>query len=540
VPALCLLLGACHNRLVGSPAATAAFPERVGPYELLVPIASGGMGTVYLARKRGAGGFEREVALKLTHAFLRDDPDWATQLIEEAKLAGLVRHPNVVQVLDVEDDPNGVFLVMEYVEGSTLGGLMRQAQRQASPMPPAIALRILVDALAGLHAAHELRDTQGRPMGLVHRDFTPQNILVGTDGVSRLTDFGVAKASSRMSATRTGVVKGKASYMSPEQVRAQPLDRRADIWAAGVVAWEAFAGRKMREAIEDQAALLLRVAHEEAPRLRSVVPSAPPAVDDAIASALTLDRTRRCPTAQRFSEVLVRAWSSAAQPSTPAEVAEYVGHLEGRAVSDRRERARMAAQQRIVAAATGPASSSSRATPSPPSRGLRMAIVAGGTAIAIAAAVAMVRAEWARAHRAAAADPSLPVPSALRSPTRSLHVEANAPVTELRVDGALIVLSAPADRLSVEVPSVLHAGIGVSGSSIDGREATATLGDDPGSVTLVFPPPALEAPVNVDAPAASTTARARGHGTRPPPHGSPSAPAASSDVPLAQSPYEKP
>ena len=146
-------------------------PERVGRYELLLPIASGGMATVYLARSNGVGGFERDVALKLTHAHLRENPDFAVDLVEEAKLAVRIRHPNVVPVLDVGDDLLGVFLVMEYIEGDSLSGLMRRAVAQGSPLPMRIGIRVLLDALAGLHAAHELRDEGGVPMNLVHRIF---------------------------------------------------------------------------------------------------------------------------------------------------------------------------------------------------------------------------------------------------------------------------------------------------------------------------------------------------------------------------------
>jgi eukaryotic-like serine/threonine-protein kinase len=493
------------------------------------------MGTVFLARKRGAGGFEREVALKLTHSFLREDPEWATQLIDEAKLAGLVRHPNVVQVLDVEDDPNGVFLVMEYVEGTTLTGLLRQARRTQAPMPPAVVLRILVDALAGLHAAHELRDPEGRPLGLVHRDFTPQNILVGMDGASRLTDFGVAKASSRMSGTRTGVVKGKASYMSPEQVRGQPLDRRADVWAAGVVAWEAFAGRRMRDAIEDQAAMLMQVANEEAPRLSTVLPGILAAVDQAIASALTLERTRRCPSANRFSDALVRAWSPAVEPASAAEVAQYVAQLEGPSVSARRERAREAAQRRIDAPSVG-SSSSAVASRSARARW----IGAGAFAVAVLAGGAVVlRIEASR--RALPVAPEAPSARATwTSSPRALQIVASEPITEVRVDDSLIVLSTPADRFSVEAPGPLRAGVLVMGTTSDGRQAVGIVGDGPGAVSLVFRPATSAAPVSVDdLPPVPTTAssRPKGRSARPS-RPAPSSSAPSPDVPLAQSPYE--
>jgi serine/threonine-protein kinase len=165
---------------------TPLIPARVGRYEILLPIASGGMATVYLARARGASGFEREVALKLTHTHLREEESFAHDLVEEAKLASRIRHPNVVSVNDVGDDPVGVYLVMDYIEGETLSGLLRLAGRTETPLPINVSLRVVVDALAGLHAAHELTDENGAPLGLVHRDFSPQNILVGLDGCPRL------------------------------------------------------------------------------------------------------------------------------------------------------------------------------------------------------------------------------------------------------------------------------------------------------------------------------------------------------------------
>ncbi|HEX8793102.1 MAG TPA: serine/threonine-protein kinase, partial [Polyangiaceae bacterium] len=165
-----------------------SFPERIGRYDLLLPIASGGMATVYLACVRGPMGFEAEVALKLTHPHLRESAEFAADLLEEAKLAVRIRHRNVAAVIDAGVDPLGVYLVMEYVEGDTLSGL----NKGGKPLPKKMAMRVLVDALAGLHAAHELRDENGELLGVVHRDFTPHNILVGTDGVARLTDFGIA------------------------------------------------------------------------------------------------------------------------------------------------------------------------------------------------------------------------------------------------------------------------------------------------------------------------------------------------------------
>jgi serine/threonine-protein kinase len=311
----------------------------MGRYELLLPIGSGGMATVYLARAKGPGGFERNVALKLTHARLRDQPSFALEMLDEAKLAARIRHPNVVSVLDVGDDPLGVFLVMEYVEGDTLNGLVRRG----GPLPPRIGARILVDALAGLHAAHELTDAQGVPLGLVHRDFSPQNLLVGIDGVTRLTDFGIAKAASRLAHTSTGVVKGKVSYMSPEQARGMQLDRRSDLWAAGVVAWEIVAGRRLyahdREALD-------KVVSEVPPRLRQVKWGVDPALDDAVALALDSRIGTRPRTAADFRARLVEAFRAGAGIAETDEVAAHVSALLASELAERSARVEQVVAQR--------------------------------------------------------------------------------------------------------------------------------------------------------------------------------------------------
>jgi serine/threonine-protein kinase len=315
-------------------------PERIGRYEILVRIASGGMATVYLARAQGPAGFERDVAIKLTHAHLRESADFARELVEEAKLAVRIHHANVVQVLDVGDDPVGLFLVMEYVEGDTLSGLMRRASAGGASLPPSLGLRILLDALAGLHAAHELKDDAGNVVGLVHRDFSPQNILVGLDGLARLIDFGIAKAATRLGQTRTGIVKGKVAYMAPEQARGQPVDRRCDVWAAGVIAWELFAGRRLHDASIDEVGLIFRIATETPPPLRSIRADVPVAIDEAVARALAPDLDERFSTAAAFAQELGRAVRASRMPIADAsEVAAHVEMVAGTRLAERRKRA---------------------------------------------------------------------------------------------------------------------------------------------------------------------------------------------------------
>jgi serine/threonine-protein kinase len=297
------------------------------------------MATVYLARTRVVDELYRNVALKLMHPHLRtEDGAWALQLVDEAKVAASIRHPNVVPVLEVGEDAHGVFLVMDYVEGDTLSGIIRAARATKKPVPAPIAARILGDALLGLHAAHELKNANGAPMDLVHRDFSPQNLLVGTDGVSRLTDFGIAKVTSRVNVTASGIIKGKVGYMAPEQALGRPLDRRCDVWAAGVVAWELLGMRRLY-GDQDQVATLLRLVSQPPPRIRSVRSDVPQAVDDVIATALEVEPEKRCPTALEFKRRLTEAWSSIGPIADSAEVGEYVRQLVGAKLDKRRSQA---------------------------------------------------------------------------------------------------------------------------------------------------------------------------------------------------------
>jgi eukaryotic-like serine/threonine-protein kinase len=322
------------------------FPERIGRYELLLPIGTGGMATVFLARTSGVGGFTRDVAVKIIHAHLRADEESKNHLLDEARLAARIRHPNVVPVIEVEDDPFGVYLVMDYVEGDSLAGVMRVAKGAKERLPLRVVGRILSDTLSGLHAAHELRDESGKSLGLVHRDYTPQNILVGVDGVSRLSDFSVAKAGDRAVRTRTGLVKGKIAYMSPEQARGHTVDRRCDVWAAGVVAWELIAWRRLHKKV-DAVATLLSVVTEPPPRLRDVYPEVPPALDDVVARALTMEVEDRIPSALELRRQLDEAFRTAGGIADTQEVGELVTRLFGPKLEERRVRITEVRQLRV-------------------------------------------------------------------------------------------------------------------------------------------------------------------------------------------------
>jgi serine/threonine-protein kinase len=285
------------------------------------------MATVHLARAVGAGGFERLVAIKSMHPGFASDEKFVAMFLDEARVAARIRHPNVVATLDVEQDDEGLFLVMEFVEGPSLSAMLRALKRRGDPMPPGIALRILIDALLGLHAAHEQTGPEGEPLNVVHRDVSPQNILVGLDGLAKITDFGVALAEARLSSTRGGEVKGKLGYMAPQQVRAEPIDRRADVYALGVVLWEVLVGARLFAADNDAAVVHLVLAGPKASP-REVRPEIPEPLDRACMRALRADSDARYPTALAFADALEAAAAEANAPIASARaVAAFVKEL---------------------------------------------------------------------------------------------------------------------------------------------------------------------------------------------------------------------
>jgi serine/threonine protein kinase len=325
-------------------------PERVGRYELVAEIASGGMATVYLARLVGMGGFRRLVALKRLHPHLARETEFVQMFLDEARLAAMIHDQNVVPLLEVGESEGAYFLVMEYVEGDTLAQLLAQANADGIPIGTGVAVRILLDVLAGLHAAHELRDEQGELTGLVHRDVSPQNVLVGVEGISRITDFGVARAATRLAtSTRVGQLKGKIAYMAPEQASGEEgIDRRADIFAAGIVLWEVLTGRRLFKA-ENEAATLWRVVSEPiAPPSRYLF-ELDPRLSAVCMKALERDPARRYQSCAEFGDALERAASDSHCLGTTREVAQTVGQILGSRLVIKRDRIRMWFQENAEA-----------------------------------------------------------------------------------------------------------------------------------------------------------------------------------------------
>jgi eukaryotic-like serine/threonine-protein kinase len=298
------------------------------------------MATVYLGRISGAGGFQRFVAIKRLHPHLAREPEFIQMFLDEARLAARIHHPNVVPILEIGATDNGYYLVMEYVEGDTLGRLVTFPGREGKPVPLPIAGRIMVDMLTGLHAAHELADDEGHPLQIVHRDVSPQNVLVGVDGSSRLSDFGVARATSKLSTTQNGQLKGKLAYMAPEQARGvKDIDRRADVFAAGVVMWEALTGQRLFRG-DGEADTFNKVLHEPIPLLGTALPTPPPTLEGVLSRALSRDREARYPTAAAFADDVEQAVREVGPVGTHRDVAKYLQSVLGTEIAQQRDAVR--------------------------------------------------------------------------------------------------------------------------------------------------------------------------------------------------------
>jgi serine/threonine-protein kinase len=322
-------------------------------YETILKLASGGMATVYVGTVRGALGFRQLVAIKKPHPNLVGNAESRRELLAEAQLASMIHHANVVDVRDVEVDNDSISLVMDYIEGASLGELLVAASKGIAPLSPAVAVRIILDACAGLHAAHELHDDKGRFIGLVHRDVSPQNILVGTDGVARVTDFGIAKIARRQANTEEGHLKGKLAYMAPEYLRGESIDRRFDVFGMGVVLWEALTGKRLFRG-DHEAETLQRVLAYDAPAVSSLVPQSTPSLDHVVAAAVAKNRDDRFQTAAALGAALETAARDAGLLASHTDVAALVRAAVGPDLEERRTlvRARMSMEPAI--ASVGP------------------------------------------------------------------------------------------------------------------------------------------------------------------------------------------
>jgi serine/threonine protein kinase len=294
-------------------------PRIVGRYALYGEIAAGGMATVMLGRLLGPVGFARTVAIKKLHAQYAKDPEFVAMFVDEARLAARIRHPNVVPTLDVVAEGGQLLLVMEYVHGESLSRLLRSASSRSRPVPPPIASAIVTGVLHGLHAAHEATSERGEPLGIVHRDVSPHNVIVCVDGLSRVLDFGIAKATGRLHTTQDGSLKGKLAYMSPEQVLSEPLTRRTDVYAAAVVLWETLTATRLFTS-ESQGGIVDKVLRAEVSPPSAIVPDLSRNVDEVVLRGLARDPEQRYATAQEMALAL----EECIHPATAARVGAWV------------------------------------------------------------------------------------------------------------------------------------------------------------------------------------------------------------------------
>jgi serine/threonine-protein kinase len=375
-------------------------------YMLHETIGSGGMATVHLGQLQAPLGFSRVVAIKRLHPALSHQPEFAAMLVDEARITARVRHPNVIPTLDVFVEEGECFLVMEYVEGESLAKLLRAASQAQAHVPLPVVSAVIVGVLHGLHAAHVAKSTAGEPLNIIHRDVSPQNILVGSDGVPRIFDFGVAKALGRLQQTRAGEFKGKLPYLAPEQFSHGAPDHRVDIYAASVTLWEALTARRLFDGSEEE--VFGKILQSQIPAPSELRPELPSAIDELVLRGLSRSPSARFQSAEEMALLLERA----VPPASPREVAAWVHGLAGEALARRAE---------LVSQMDGGASASARAllSPLPPAEPARLPLTSPPVADLQARTVTQrITVPLRTLHRQSAApvrEPESP-PSALQPP----------------------------------------------------------------------------------------------------------------------------
>jgi eukaryotic-like serine/threonine-protein kinase len=301
-------------------------PRSVGRYQILSLLGEGGMGRVCLGRMHGPGGFERLVAIKLLHDHLSRDGAFVQMFLDEARISARIRHPNVVDVIEVGEESGNFYIAMEYISGETLARAANRLAKQKRRLPPELAAHLVSQACEGLHAAHELRSPAGDDLCVVHRDVSPENLIIGYDGLLRVTDFGVVKAADRALETSPGTWKGKAGYLTPELIEGQQIDRRADIYCLGIVLWEVSIGRPLFRA-ENPFASAEKIRKNEVPLPSEIYRDYPERLEEIVLRALSPDPTARQPTARALGEELRRYVAESGKSFTPVDVEHFMGNL---------------------------------------------------------------------------------------------------------------------------------------------------------------------------------------------------------------------
>ena len=279
--------------------------KQFGKYRLIAHLATGGMADIYLASQTALAGFEKLIVIKRILPNLSREPRFVEMFLDEARIAATLNHPNVVQIFDLGRIQNQYFIAMEYLPGESLSTLIRACRRRKIRIPPELAAGMILQAAEGLHHAHTMTARDGSPLGIVHRDVSPQNVFVLYDGGVKVVDFGIAKAELRSTKTQTGTLKGKYAYMSPEQIAGYELDDRSDVFALGVVLWECLARRKLFNQ-ENDLKLLQAITEQDAPSPRTVDPEVPELLAGITSKALARVRDQRYQSAAEFRSALRR------------------------------------------------------------------------------------------------------------------------------------------------------------------------------------------------------------------------------------------
>lgn len=307
-----------------------------GRYELLKRIAAGGMGEVYLARQAGLEGFEKLLVVKVLLPNLAEDSEFIAMFLDEARIAARLDHPNIGQIYDLGEVDGAYYIAMEYIRGDDVVRLWKQARLKNKPVPMALAARIAADAAAGLDYAHKATDANNQPLHLVHRDVSPQNILVTFDGGVKLIDFGVAKAAGRISHTTTGTIKGKYAYMSPEQITGASIDHRSDVFALGVVLYEMLTSVRLFKR-DTEVATLQAVTACDIPPPASINPKIDPMLAGVLLKSLAQNRDDRYEDAQAFRMALEEWMLAERQPGTAAHLSAYMKELYAERLAEERD-----------------------------------------------------------------------------------------------------------------------------------------------------------------------------------------------------------
>jgi eukaryotic-like serine/threonine-protein kinase len=298
-------------------------PEKLGRYKLLALLATGGMAEIYLARQTGIKGFERLVVVKRILPHLARTKRFVEMFFDEARIAAQLSHPNIVQIFDLGQEEDEYFISMEYLEGESLGYLVREARNTGQFLPVHLAAGILAQVCDGLDYAHKFTDETGQPMHIVHRDVSPHNIIVLFSGGVKLVDFGIAKAASQMHQTRVGTMKGKLTYMPPEQCLSQPVDARSDVFSLGIVFWELLTRRRLFKR-ESEAAMIQAILTEPIPPVREIRPGISPDLEAVVMRALEREKEKRFASAGEMSAAIRKSLRSIGAAAGLPEIARFV------------------------------------------------------------------------------------------------------------------------------------------------------------------------------------------------------------------------